>query len=634
MKKIELLEKVKQLEGLTSDEKASLINLINTKKKYGLVWEDKPEDVEEQLRTKLPVLKEVKERAIVNDTEEESYPNHILIEGDNLHALTALTFTHEGRIDLIYIDPPYNTGNKDFIYNDHYVDKLDSYRHSKWLSFLHKRLQIAHKVLADNGVIFISIDDNEEAQLKILCDEIFGANNFIAKMIWQQGKKSSGNLIGINHEYMLVYAKCRENIDKPELAWKQKKEGLNKIYLQYDKLKRKFKVDFKSIEREMKTWFGSLTENDPAYASKHYSMVDEKGLFFADNSCAPDRPETRCHKSLIHPITKKETAVPSLGWRWKEETLDKMVLENRFYYGQDENTVPKVKKYLKDMESELPSTVFYKDGRGASSELAGILGKKIFNNPKDRTEIARILNFRMNSIILDFFAGSGTTLHATMSLNLKDNGARQCILVTDNENNIAKEVTYERNKRVIQGYINAKGQKIEGLKNNNLRYYQCDFVERKPIITNKRKLTRLATELLCIKEDTYNECTSTVITEKQDWIKFFNNHNAQYLCIVYDDMKIEQAVEILQSLIETKKPDKKIKVYVFSNGQYPYTEDFEEVLNHITLTALPDAIYKAYQNVLPKKQKMLVPEIEEPSAEETEKALETGEPDLFNQPVE
>ena len=151
MNKKEILQKIKSIDSLNTDEKAYLVNLVNTTKKYGLVWEDKPEDVEEELRTKLPVLKEVKERAIINDTETEKHPNHILIEGDNLHALTTLTFTHEGKIDLIYIDPPYNTGNKDFIYNDNYIDKEDEYRHSKWLSFMSKRLKIAKKILSDDN---------------------------------------------------------------------------------------------------------------------------------------------------------------------------------------------------------------------------------------------------------------------------------------------------------------------------------------------------------------------------------------------------------------------------------------------------------------------------------------------------
>src|SRR5665647_3781498 len=180
MKKIDLIQKLKQLEGITQDERAYLINLVNTQKKYGLVWEDKPEDVEEQLRENLPVLKEVKDKAIING---EDYPNHILIEGDSLHALTALTFSHEGQIDVMYFDPPYNTGNKDFKYNDSYVDKEDSFRHSKWLAFMNKRLQIAKRLLSDKGVIFISIDDNEQAKLKLLCDEVFAETNEIAMFI-------------------------------------------------------------------------------------------------------------------------------------------------------------------------------------------------------------------------------------------------------------------------------------------------------------------------------------------------------------------------------------------------------------------------------------------------------------------
>lgn len=170
MDKIALKNKIRALEGLTNDEKAALLELLNKQKKYGLVWEDKPEDVEERLRDELPVLKEVKERFI--SSEDPEAPNHILIEGDNLEALTALTYTHAGKIDVIYIDPPYNTGNKDFIYNDSFVDSEDSFRHSKWLSFMNKRLKLAKGLLSDKGVIFISIDDNEQAQLKLYNPQI------------------------------------------------------------------------------------------------------------------------------------------------------------------------------------------------------------------------------------------------------------------------------------------------------------------------------------------------------------------------------------------------------------------------------------------------------------------------------
>ena len=201
--RINLIKRIGEIEGLTDKERSALLGLLRESKSYGLVWEDKPEAVEERLRDELPVLTEVKERAIISDAPDA--PNHILIEGDNLEALTTLAYTHEGKIDVIYIDPPYNTGNKDFVYNDSFVDKEDSYRHSKWLSFMSRRLKIAKRLLSDKGVIFISIDDNEQAQLKMLCDEIFGSNNLCGQFIWR--KKSGGGqtdaFFVTEHEYIL-----------------------------------------------------------------------------------------------------------------------------------------------------------------------------------------------------------------------------------------------------------------------------------------------------------------------------------------------------------------------------------------------------------------------------------------------
>lgn len=205
--KNKLIDRIKTLEGLTDDERSALLGLLNETKTYGLVWEDKPEVVEERLRTELPVLKEVKSRAIISDNADA--PNHILIEGDNLEALTTLAYTHEGKIDVIYIDPPYNTGNKDFIYNDSYVDSEDSYRHSKWLSFMSRRLRIAKKLLSDRGVIFISIDDNEQANLRLLCDDIFGSSNYEATVTYVRktsGKQDSSNFAK-STEYILIYSK-------------------------------------------------------------------------------------------------------------------------------------------------------------------------------------------------------------------------------------------------------------------------------------------------------------------------------------------------------------------------------------------------------------------------------------------
>ena len=210
--KSELISKLQTLEGLSNDERSSLIGLLREHKKYGLVWEDKPEDVEERLREELPVLREVKDKAILSDNPDA--PNHILIEGDNLEALTALSYTHEGKVDVIYIDPPYNTGKKDeFKYNDYWVDSEDSYRHSKWLSFMNKRLNLAKKLLKDDGLIFTSIDDNEIGQLKVLCDEIFTHNsnpdnsNSLGVLVWDLGSGTSAGHFTRSHEYVLAYCK-------------------------------------------------------------------------------------------------------------------------------------------------------------------------------------------------------------------------------------------------------------------------------------------------------------------------------------------------------------------------------------------------------------------------------------------
>ena len=208
-----LEQRIQEVEGLSSEERSALLELLHTKR-YGLVWEDKPEDVEERLRKSLPVLIEDKELALVEGGEDA--PNHILIEGDNLEALTALTYTHEGKIDVIYIDPPYNTKNKDFVYNDKFIDYEDEYRHSKWLSFMSKRLKIARRLLSDKGVIFISIDNNELSQLKLLCDSLFAERNFIEILKWKRKKQPSflAKHTAAIMEYVLIYAKDFNALDK------------------------------------------------------------------------------------------------------------------------------------------------------------------------------------------------------------------------------------------------------------------------------------------------------------------------------------------------------------------------------------------------------------------------------------
>ena len=593
MDKSALVDKIKNIEGLTNDEKADLIGLLRSHKKYGLVWEEKKEDVEERLRGQLPLLTEVKERAIISS--ETDAPNHILIEGDNLEALTALSYSHEGKIDVIYIDPPYNTGNKDFIYNDKFINLDDSFKHSIWLSFMDKRLRIAKRLLSHSGVIFISIDDNEQANLKMLCDEIFKEKNFIAQMIWQQGKKHIGSFIGINHEYMLVYAKNKDYINDNSNKWKQKKEGLHEIYNEFEKLQNLYGNDYSKIEKAMKEFFSQYSENSPIYSSKHYSRVDKRGLFFADNISQGTGNGPRY--DILHPITQKPVKKPAGGWRYSKDTMQKLLDEDRIFFGEDESKVPCRKRYLKETEYELPSSVFYKDGRGASKELEQILGKSIFNNPKDRNIISNILNFRNNYIILDFFAGSGTTLHATMELNAKDKGKRQCILITNNENNICEEITYQRNKRVIIGYKKPNGENISGLTRNNLRYYKTELMSREHSPRLMRELISKATGLLCIKENLYTEQSMFGrYKTSPKTIRYFADDKKQML-IIYREEFIPEIVEEIKGMDFGKR---KLKIYLYSPGHYAFEDDFFEVQDKVELIALPSAIYKAYKEVLPK----------------------------------
>ena len=639
MNKQDLISKIKQLDGVTQDERAYLINLVNSKKKYGLVWEDKPEDVEEQLRDNLPVLKEVKDKAIING---EDNPNHILIEGDNLHALTALTFTHEGKIDVIYIDPPYNTGNKDFKYNDSFVDKEDSYRHSKWLSFMDKRLRIAKRLLSEKGVIFISIDDNEQAQLKMLCDEIFQELNAIGPLIQnKQNAKNDSINIQKNHEYIFVYRKScifiENNKISPNLVnadYKKKVifEDDGEFYYLNDSITTRGEGGILNARQNLGNtiYYNPITKDIIAICDYDVELAkisnDEKSLYTNDSELI-----LKGYTPIRPPKVRGKLGC----WTWSKDKIneekkhliitgkkDAYSVKKRTFINQTEVYEENGKLFYNSFESGNSRSLVDFSTNDGTNALNEILNNGIFNNPKNLEMIKYFIKLipNKNSIILDFFAGSGTTLHATMALNAEDGGNRQCILVTNNENNICEEVTYERNKRVIQGYTNAKDVAVEGLKSNNLRYFRSEYVSRIKSLKNKKELTRLATELLCIKEDCYTQSTSISGTE-QSQIAVFEDVKTQ-MVVIYDDLFIEDSIEIIKQLKENQQTNNRIKVYVFSNGQYPYTEDFEEVAHCVELCALPDAIYKAYQNVLPKTKREIVPTLDE--------EVETGE-NLFNQ---
>lgn len=608
MTKTDLIHKVKQLDGLTQDERAYLVDLINTKKKYGLVWEDKPEDVEEQLRQNLPVLREVEEKRIlcaapspVEPAGGEA-PNHILIEGDNLHALTALTFTHEGKIDVIYIDPPYNTGNKDFKYNDSFVDKEDSYRHSKWLSFMDKRLRIAKRLLSNKGVIFISIDENESHNLRLLLDEIFGEANFVEQLVWNKRIPKNDKGIGNIHEFVLLYAKAYTS----EHLFTQKKDGIEDVNEFVDSLKRK-KVPIPLAEKELKKFY---QKNDYDRGITLYNSLNNNYQVWGKiNVSWPNAKTQGPRYDVLHPETLKPAKVPDRGWRFTRSTFDELLDYNnvishhdgsficgKIWFAKDEKTQPSTIKYLSDVNEFLLRSIISTKSDG-SNELIDIQGTNKFDYPKPIDLIERLINSTNKSdiTILDFFAGSGTTLHATMQLNAEDGGKRQCILVTNNENNICEEVTYERNKRVIQGYTNNKGVEVAGLSANNLRYYKSAFVPSNKSEHNKRLLTTASTELLCIKEDCYTDITTANgYTAKQ--CRLFTNNSGRYLVVVYHSRHPLPVYKQLMAFINGIDTSvEKVRLYGFSPEKETLVEDFYEVAHKIEAVPLPEAIYNAYR---------------------------------------
>jgi len=615
-----LRQKIQQLEGLTDEERAALLELAATKR-YGLVWEEREEEVEERLREELPVLVEDKELALTDGGKDA--PNHILIEGDNLEALTTLSYTHEGKVDVIYIDPPYNTGNKDFVYNDSFVDSEDSYRHSKWLSFMSKRLRIAKRLLSDRGVIFISIDDNEQANLKLLCDEVFGERNFVGQIIVKTATDNNPSQINTEHEYMLCFCKDKSIQDN----WKRTSQAARNIIEKYHELKQSNLSDA-DIQKELRMWIRANKENLPQVA--HYNNVDEKGVYSSSGNSSNPHPGGYMY-DIIHPISHKPCPKPQNGWRWPLSTFEEYDKLGEIEWGVDETTQPHVKKRI-ETSTEYLRTLIYEDNRGTTLALAEMFGgEKVFDNPKPIKVISRVIDFasNKNSTILDFFAGSGTTLHAVMQLNKEDGGKRQCILVTNNENNICREVTYERNKRVIEGYTTPKGVAVEGLKENNLRYYRTHLLPRERTNKNMRALVNAATDLLCIKEGIFDEfqvpgltsstplhfgkesefsLRSTSVAHKFQDVRLFSD-GERAMMVVYNEEAIPDIVDWLQTspATDTLKHShtNAIKVYVFSPGTYAWDDDFAPVLDRVELCALPEAIYQAYKNVLPKKKNQI-----------------------------
>ena len=496
-KREDLIEKIKEIrthiiKGVEDKNVSNLLSyLIELEKeikdkKYGLVFEEHQETIDKVMETHTPVLIEEKDLFINNGGE-----MNFLVEGDNLAALNLLQKTHKGRIDLIYIDPPYNTKKEGFTYSDMLIDGNDSFRHSKWLSFMQRRLEICKKLLSKSGVVYVSIDENEFAQLKLLLDTIFGEQNFIECLVWNKRVPKNDKGIGNIHEYILLYSK------NSDLKYKfmMPKDGFDDIINLIDECKKK-KLSIEATEEKLRQLYKKKSYDR---AITLYNSVDEEYRIWGKiNMSWPNGNTFGPRYDVLHPITRKPVRVPDRGWRWSEDTFkdavdydnivkrfDGSCICGRIWFSKDENMQPSSIKYLDEVDRMLLRSIISLKSDG-SIQLEKYFGEKsVFAYPKP-VELIKLLidaitynNSRCT--ILDFFAGSATTGQAVMQLNEEDQGKRNFILCTNNENNICRNVAYQRIKRVVET------EKYKA----SLKYYKVDFI---PI--SERMYYEYADELL------------------------------------------------------------------------------------------------------------------------------------------
>ncbi|MBQ3720948.1 MAG: site-specific DNA-methyltransferase [Fibrobacter sp.] len=548
--------------------------------RYGLNWMDVPEAFDKDSEDKIPILEEVADKAVDAEGPLAGRPPHVIIEGDNYHALTCLNYTHRGKIDVIYIDPPYNTGTDGFTYKDkrfltefpdgQKVPKEHPLRHSYWLSFMEKRLKLAKNLLSDKGVIFISIDDNEQANLKLLCDKVF--SNDVETFIWRKsgigrdGKMKNTTTFRNDHEYILVCYKYRRKLNKSyEIPqWEN----------DYGNPDNDFRGPYKA---------GSISRKEEASNPNHenyYSVQSPSGKIFT-----------------------RQFDVP-------QSEFERLNNDHRIYWGKKGDAVPAIKIFVNEKRTVTTSSLIDDKScttTAGSKELVGIMlnekiGEELRPKPSELVKKIIHLGSQRSSIILDFFAGSGTTLHATLNLNKEDDGYRQCILVQQSEgdNNICENITYERNRRVMCGYTNAKSESVEGL-GGSLKYYKTGFVgkhqSKSANDADKVELAEKAGCLIALAENTL-ETIKVPKAAKGFWQIYSDNaeKKKRYTCI-YHNGDYGKVSDFVAKIDELRANDKKSKftVYVFSWNSPDFFENEFDDLKNIEIKAIPKPILEIYK---------------------------------------
>lgn len=534
------------------------------RKKFGIVWEDKPEDVAEQCKTSLPVLKEEKKKDLSADNNDVT---HIIIEGDNYHALSVLNYTHKRKIDVIYIDPPYNTGSKSWRYNNDFVDKEDRFRHSKWLSFMSKRLRLAKNLLKEDGALICAVDHNEQEGLGLLLKEIFPGKEITCITVIHNPRGIQGDNFAYTHEFAYFVYPSGKYINRKQRA-EEDEEWSN-----------------------LRNWGGESTREHGK--SLFYPIYFKNGKV----SKIGETPTHNFHPTkAFRQLKNGELEIWPIDnngierkWRYSRETLSEILDCVRVF---EVRKIPQVQLLKSEdryktvwIDSKYDANIY---GTQLVKEIIG----KDFPYPKSlytvRDCIEAVAAQKESAVILDFFAGSGTTGHAVLEMN-KRKGNRQFILCTNNEDNngsgtkIASDICYPRIKNVMRGYI-VKGEKVKGL-GGNLKYFSTAFVDNVKTDNDKRVFTSRCAEMLCLTEGTFNEVLS-----KKGAFAIYENQE-QMTGIIYD----EDAIADFK--MEAEKYKKPFVVYVFSYDHTYNEEDFEDLENLRTVKPIPEVILNVYRKI-------------------------------------
>lgn len=553
----------KDYSKLEKDDLLEIVEKFESRKKYGLVWDEEKtkEQFEKESENALPVLKEVKGKEIKTDP---AKPTNILIEGDNYHALSVLNYTHQGKIDVIYIDPPYNTGNEDFKYNDRYVDREDSYRHSKWLSFITKRLRLAKSLLTDEGVIFVSIGDDELAQLKILCDEIFGEENLLS-IISRKSKATSnkGNFFSPSTDYVLAYAKNYLLLSEFDDAVAQTTDKYLKLF-KYEDKRGKYNIVslyMPSLDpRPNQRYFITCPDGSKVITPEEDKMFRWIPATFEKN-LKDDR--------VVFIKTKTSPLIDKKGNQAKWNIYTKIYLHERQKTGMKPLTF-----------IDIPNSI-------GSKELIKMGIDFAFSKPRQLVEhLIRITDKKEDIFVLDFFAGSGTSGHAVLNLNNIDDGRRVFILCTNNEENICTDICYPRLQKAIKGYKTPKGEKIEGL-GGNLKYFKTSFVKNSISRDDlKIRITRECTEMLCLREGIFEEKKA-----KDDYRIFEQNGRVMAVYYALERDGLEQ----LKKELDKMKGEKIL--YCFTLDPLGLNKNDFADWRGVSLEPIPQKILDIYEDI-------------------------------------